>query len=105
MDLRAASIVSNVVDLAKWCETAAQEIDQLHAASEHRPLSPQECRRLADIHRESLRRMGQHYVLMLALYVPELRASPSAPPVAPPVAPVVVERVVWWRRWLRRWVG
>ena len=101
MDLPAAAIVANVVDLATWYETAAQEIDAIRAASQGRPLSSQESHRIAEISGESLRRMGQHHVLMLTLYVPELRASP----VAPPVPPVVVERVPWWRRWLRRVVG
>lgn len=103
MDLRAASIVANVVGLAAWCEVTAQEIDVFHAASEHRPLSPVECRRLASIHRESLRRMGQHHILMLTLYTPETRVSPSAPPALLP--PAIGERAPWWRQWLRRVVG
>lgn len=102
MDTRTAiaSIVANTTDLAQWCELKAQDLDKVYAATELRPMSPQECRRMVDIQRETLRRVGQHHTLMLTL-LPGVVVSAPAAPIAPMVPPPA-GRV---RRWLRRWVG
>ncbi len=101
MDLHTAvaAIVANTTDLAQWCEGQAQALDKVHAATETRPMSPQECRHSIDVQREMLRRVGQTHVLWLTL-LPGVLATPAAPlppSVAPRVGPV--------RRWLRRVVG
>lgn len=102
MDTRTAiaSIVANTTDLAQWCELQAQDLDKVYAATELRPMSPQECRRMVDVQRETLRRIGQHHTLMLTL-LPGVTASAPAAPIAPMVPPPA-GRV---RRWLRRMVG
>ena len=97
-----ASLVANTTDLAQWCELSAQDLDKVHAATELRPMSPQECRRMVDIQRELLRRVGQHHTLMLTL-LPGVSASASPPPA--PIAPMVPPPVGRVRRWLRRMVG
>jgi hypothetical protein len=94
-----AAIVASTVDLAKWCELQAQDLDRMHAATACRPMSPQECRHAIDVQREMLRRVGQAHVLWLTL-LPGVVAS-----AAPAPAPMTVERVTWVRRLLRRVVG
>jgi len=102
MDLHTAvaAIVANTTDLAQWCEGQAQALDRVHAATETRPMSPQECRHSIDVQREMLRRVGQAHVLWLTLLPGVVASAP-----APPPAPVVVGRVTWVRRLLRRVVG
>ena len=104
MDTReaAAALVAGTTDLAMWCERQAQTLDRTHAATELRPMSPQECRHAVDVQREMLRRVGQAHVLWLTL-LPDLRMD--APPVPPP-CPCPPEMAVGpIRRWLRRVVG
>lgn len=102
MDTRTATaaLVAGTTGFAQWCEGQAQALDKIYAATELRPMSPQECRQSLDAHREMLRRAGQLQVQWLTLLPGVLLEAPPAPPASPPARPV--GRI---RRLLRRIVG